>query len=83
MLRRQVGCPPEFSNKDRLAAFEGIYEKFLFPHLFDLAEQARSTITGRRMNTNGWSFWQFDSGSGKLRTLEEVRTAYLATRPQT
>lgn len=45
------------------------------------AEQARSTITGRRMNTNGWSFWQFDSGGGKPKTLEEVRTAYMTSKP--
>lgn len=44
------------------------------------AEAARSTITGRRMNTNGWSFWQLDDGTGKPQTLEEVRAVYLARK---
>jgi hypothetical protein len=42
------------------------------------AEEARSTVTGRRMNTNGWSFWQFVDGDGKTRTLFDVRERYLA-----
>jgi predicted type IV restriction endonuclease len=44
------------------------------------AEEARGSITGRRMNTNGWSFWQFDAGPGKPTTLETVRAGYLASR---
>jgi hypothetical protein len=53
-------------------------------HVYDTcsraAEVARGTITGRRMNTNGWSFWQFDDGGGKARTLEAVRAAFLASK---
>jgi hypothetical protein len=41
------------------------------------AEVARETITGRRMNTNGWAFWQLDSG-GTVKTLEEVRANFLS-----
>jgi hypothetical protein len=42
------------------------------------AEEARSTVTGRRMNTNGWSFWQFVEGNGKTLTLFDARKRYLA-----
>ena len=41
------------------------------------AENARATMTGRKMNTNGWAFWQFDAGGGKVKTLEQVRTEFL------
>jgi hypothetical protein len=41
------------------------------------AEVARETVTGRRMNTNGWAFWQFDASAGKVTTLEPVRAAFL------
>lgn len=43
------------------------------------ASEARGTITGRPMSTNGWGFWQFDAGGGKAKTLEEVRAAFLAS----
>jgi hypothetical protein len=41
------------------------------------AETARSTVTGRKMNTNGWSFWQYNNGKGKTETLLNVRERYL------
>jgi hypothetical protein len=41
------------------------------------AEQARATVTGRKMNTNGWAFWQFDSAGGIPKTLEAVRAQFL------
>ena len=41
------------------------------------AEAARATVTGRKMNTNGWSFWQIEGDGGKPRTLGQVRNAYL------
>jgi hypothetical protein len=46
------------------------------------AENARATVTGRRMNTNGWVFWQFDAGTGKTRTLEAVRADYLKAKSE-
>ena len=46
------------------------------------AEKARASVMGHRLPTNGWSFWQFDSGSGRPKTLEEVRTTYLAMKAQ-
>lgn len=42
------------------------------------AEVARGTITGRRMNTNGWSFWQYLDATGKPRTLFDVRSDFMA-----
>jgi hypothetical protein len=44
------------------------------------AETARSTVTGRKMNTNGWSFWQFQDGKGKKLTLLDLRERYLAEK---
>jgi hypothetical protein len=46
------------------------------------AETARSTVTGRLMNTNGWSFWQFEDAKGKKETLLDVRDRYLRTEGQ-
>ena len=44
------------------------------------AEVARSTVTGRKMNTNGWSFWQYTAGEGNARELTAARIEYLASR---
>ncbi len=43
------------------------------------AEQARSTVMGRRMNTNGWRFWQYDDG-GVKRELAYARQLYVDTK---
>jgi hypothetical protein len=48
-----------------------------YPTCSAAAEFARSTVTGRRMNTNGWSFWQYQDGKGKTETLLDVRQRYL------
>jgi hypothetical protein len=37
------------------------------------AEAARATVSGRRMNTNGWTFWQYQGADGKKRTLRDAR----------
>jgi predicted type IV restriction endonuclease len=47
------------------------------------AEIARGTITGHRMNTNGWSFWQYLDPDGKKTTLFDVRAKYLKMKRQT
>jgi hypothetical protein len=44
------------------------------------AEVARSFLTGRRMNTNRWVFWQYVDGKGKKTTLIEARERYLSIR---
>lgn len=44
------------------------------------AERARETVTGKRMNTNGWSFWQFTDSDGKTRELLDARAAYLSQK---
>ena len=41
------------------------------------AESARASVTGRRMNTNGWTFWQYADDSGQLVELKAAREAYL------
>lgn len=53
--------------------FEGI----VFDSCSSAAEHARSTITGRKMNTNGWDFWQFTDADGKRKTLFDVRQHFL------
>jgi predicted type IV restriction endonuclease len=44
------------------------------------AEVARSTVTGRKMHTNGGVFWQFLTPEGKTLTLADVRKAFLAAK---
>ena len=38
---------------------------------------ACGTITGRPMNTNGWTFWQFRDGANKLTCLDEARQEFI------
>ncbi len=38
---------------------------------------ARKTITGKKMSTDGWYFWRVQGDDGKLRTLWQVRDAYV------
>jgi len=38
---------------------------------------ARGTIAGRRMNTNGWTFWRYLNQDGKLVPLNNARQALL------
>ena len=40
-------------------------------------EAARAAVTGRKMSTNGWSFWQVEGDGGKPQTLGQIRKAYL------
>jgi hypothetical protein len=37
------------------------------------AEAARATVSGQRMNTNGWTFWQYQGTGGKKLTLRDAR----------
>lgn len=41
------------------------------------ADFARASITGRRMNTNGWKFWQYREKDGTLLELDAARQEYL------
>ncbi len=36
-------------------------------------EAARATVSGQRMNTNGWVFWQYEGAGGKKLTLRDAR----------
>jgi hypothetical protein len=44
------------------------------------AEIGRGTITGRRMNTNGWVFWQYVGPDGKTHLLAEARNKFLTMK---
>lgn len=44
------------------------------------AEVARGTVTGRRMNTNGWVFWQFEGADGRRQILDELRRKFVAMK---
>ncbi len=46
------------------------------------AAVARSTVTGRKMSTNGWCFWQTRDASGSLHELREAREQYLQQKKQ-
>jgi hypothetical protein len=37
------------------------------------AEAARATVSGRRMTTNGWTFWQYQRADAKKLTLRDAR----------
>jgi hypothetical protein len=37
------------------------------------AEAARATVSGKKMNTNGWTFWRYEGAGGKKHTLAEAR----------
>jgi hypothetical protein len=37
-------------------------------------------LTGRRMSTNGWDFWQFVDKEGKKNTLFDVRERFNAIK---
>jgi hypothetical protein len=37
------------------------------------AEAAPATVSGRRMTTNGWTFWQYQRADGKKATLRDAR----------
>jgi transaldolase len=38
-------------------------------------EAAKAAVTGKKTNTDGWSFWQAEGDAGKARTLGQVRDA--------
>jgi len=44
------------------------------------AEAARQTITGKKMNTNGWTFWRYRTPSGDKRSLADARSDFVAQR---
>ena len=62
--------------KDGAVEFDGE----VYKSLSTAAEAARKSIMGRRMNTNGWSFWQYTDSDGKTRTLEHPRSQYIANQ---
>lgn len=56
------------------------FGKRVFPSCSTAGEEARAAVTGRRMNTNGWSFWRFTDGDGKKCSLDSARQKYLAAK---
>jgi len=46
------------------------------------AASARSTVTGKKMSTNGWCFWQTRDADGGLHELREAKAKYLEQKRQ-
>ncbi len=44
------------------------------------AETARGSITGRKMHTNGWVFWQYVGSDGRVYLLSEARAQFLTMK---
>jgi hypothetical protein len=44
------------------------------------ATAARATVAGRQMNTNGWTFWQYQGAGGKKLTLHDARQQVAPSR---
>ena len=40
-------------------------------------EAAKAAVTGKKTNTDGWSFWQIEGDGGKPKTLGQIRDAFL------
>jgi hypothetical protein len=55
--------------------FQGV----TYPSSSQAGEVARGSITGRRMNTNGWSFWQYRDAAGKRLCLDDARKRFVKT----
>jgi serine/threonine protein kinase len=43
-------------------------------------EVARASVTGKKMNTNGWTFWQYLDAAGNAATLADAREKLLASK---
>jgi hypothetical protein len=52
------------------------FEGKIYDSCSTAAEVARSTVTGRRMNTNGWMFWQYEGGQGQPLCLDDARQRF-------
>jgi hypothetical protein len=39
-------------------------------------EAARKSVTGKRQNTNGWTFWQYQGANGVTHTLDDARKQF-------
>jgi hypothetical protein len=63
---------------DGKVEFEGV----AYDTCSSAAEAARSTVTGQKMNTNGWTFWQITDKDGTNKTLDDIRQRFLETRGQ-
>jgi hypothetical protein len=57
-------------HTDGFVEFDG--QRFASPS--KAAEYARSTVTGRAMNTNGWAFWRYMDSDQKRRELVYARS---------
>lgn len=77
LFRRYKGTDFEAKlQSDGKVQFQGVE----YDSCSTAAENARSTITGRKMNTNGWSFWQYRDGAGAKRELLFARKQLLNRR---
>lgn len=52
------------------------FEDNVYDSCSKAAEAARTTVTGRRMNTNGWVFWQYAGDQGQPLCLDDARQRF-------
>jgi len=73
LFRRYKGSMMEATLlSDGRIEFQGVaYKSFSAA-----GEAAKVAVTGKKVNTDGWSFWQIEGDGGKLRTLASIREAY-------
>jgi hypothetical protein len=63
-------------QQDGKVEFEGT----IYDSCSTAAEVARGKVTGRRMNTNGWRFWQVADADGRRQILDAARKKFLAMK---
>lgn len=74
LFREYRGTKLEATLKpDGAVEFKGV----TYTTASNAAANARATIAGRPMSTNGWEFWQYLDGDRKAKTLEDARAEYL------
>jgi predicted type IV restriction endonuclease len=53
-----------------------------YPSCSTAAEIARSFVTGQKMHTNGWDFWQYLDERGRAARLLDAREKYLESKKE-
>jgi predicted type IV restriction endonuclease len=57
-----------------------MYQGVAYASCSQAGEEARASITGRKMNTNGWTFWHYQEGTGRRRRLADARARFIKSK---